>query len=134
MTCLRFFKFVFLHHITKYYIYSHPLKQFFISQKYDVSSDKALEKNRTSTSNIAWIWTPHLCPLSLRSFSKGSIKIIDFKPGVCFFSTCSSRTLAFSGLSQTTIEISANKINQMIQIIILKYHRIFYLQITSNLK
>lgn len=62
---------------------------------------------RTSTSVRAWMWTPHFSPCSTSSESKVSIRMILFKPGVSSLSTLPRSTFAFSGLSQTTTEISA---------------------------
>lgn len=61
----------------------------------------------TSASNRDKISTPHFSPLLFRSSSKGSMRMTNFRPGVRPFSTLLIRTNAFWGVSQITMEISA---------------------------
>lgn len=56
--------------------------------------------------------TPIFSPLCFRSSSKGFMRMISFRPGVRLFSTFSSRTDAFWGVSQITMAISAESRNR----------------------
>lgn len=66
----------------------------------------------TSASAKDKISTPLFSPLSFKSSLKGSMRMISFRPGVRLFSTFSSRTDAFWGVSQITAVISAEGRNR----------------------
>lgn len=69
-------------------------------------------KAHTSASNRDKISIPHFSALSFRSSSKGSMRMIIFKPGVRPFSIFSIRVDAFWGVSQITAAISAESKNR----------------------